>query len=50
LKKWNSFSVSEQEKFIGRTKKESRELQPLPKGSHVERTEQDKFGFVVRQR
>jgi len=46
---WNKISLKEQEETIGRTKKESRELDPLPKGSHVERTEQDVLGFIFRQ-
>jgi len=49
IKSWNTLSLSTQEETIGRTKKESRELSPLPKGSHVERTEQEKTGFMFRQ-
>jgi len=49
LAKWNGFAERQQEQFFGRTKKESIELSPLPKGSHVERNEQDKLGFIVRQ-
>lgn len=43
LKLWNKIPVDQQEKIIGRTKKDSRELQPLPQGSHVERTEDNKM-------
>jgi putative iron-dependent peroxidase len=39
LRNWNRHAVDAQEKMIGRTKKESTELNPLPLGSHVERTE-----------
>ena len=35
LKKWNNFPVKEQETMIGRTKKDSIELDPLPPTSHV---------------
>eukprot|EP01080_Neovahlkampfia_damariscottae_P003159 gene3159-5475_t len=35
LKKWNKFSVKDQESMIGRTKKDSIELDPMPPCSHV---------------
>jgi porphyrinogen peroxidase len=39
LKKWNKFTVKMQEQMIGRTKKDSVELDPLPPTSHVGKTD-----------
>jgi porphyrinogen peroxidase len=47
--KWESLSVTEQERAIGRTKSDSTELDPKPPGSHAARTDQDVFGDMFRR-
>jgi len=51
LKFFNSLSVEEQEKIVGRTKVDSARLDQLPKSSHVARSrdDQDKQIPIVRQ-
>jgi putative iron-dependent peroxidase len=46
---WESLSVAEQEKVIGRTKDESVELDDKAPDSHVARTDQARFGNIFRR-
>jgi putative iron-dependent peroxidase len=46
---WESLPVREQEAVIGRTKLDSDELDPGTPGSHVERTDQERFGKIFRR-
>ncbi|HEY7666751.1 MAG TPA: Dyp-type peroxidase [Actinomycetota bacterium] len=46
---WEALSVDEQERAIGRTKPDSVELADLPEGSHVARTDQERFGKIFRR-
>jgi porphyrinogen peroxidase len=46
---WESLSVAEQEKVIGRTKDESLELDDKAPDSHVARTDQARFGNIFRR-
>lgn len=48
LEKWSSITEHDQETVIGRTKKDSIELNPLPTGSHVFHTDQGTDNFIVR--
>jgi porphyrinogen peroxidase len=47
--RWESLAVAVQERVIGRSKPDSIELDPQPPDSHVNRTDQDKFGKVFRR-
>ena len=46
---WESLSVAEQERVIGRTKRDSVELDDKPASSHVARTDQERFGDIFRR-
>jgi porphyrinogen peroxidase len=46
---WESLTVAEQERVIGRTKDESVELDDKPDDSHVSSTDQDTFGKIFRR-
>src|SRR5262247_1450417 len=46
---WEALSEAEQERVIGRTKPDSLELADKPADSHVERTDQDRFGKIFRR-
>jgi porphyrinogen peroxidase len=46
---WESASVSDQERVIGRTKSDSTELDDRPEDSHVARTDQEDFGDIFRR-
>jgi putative iron-dependent peroxidase len=46
---WQALSDSEQEQVIGRTKRDSVELDPRPETSHALRTDQDEFGHILRR-
>lgn len=46
---WEGLSVKSQETVIGRRKADSVELDPRPAGSHVARTDQDRFGKILRR-
>jgi putative iron-dependent peroxidase len=46
---WNALPDAEQEKVIGRTKRDSVELDPRPESSHAKRTDQDDFGDIFRR-
>jgi porphyrinogen peroxidase len=46
---WESLPVQEQEAVIGRTKLDSGELDPGTTGSHVKRTDQERFGDIFRR-
>ena len=46
---WESLSVAEQERVIGRTKADSVELEDKPADSHVASTDQDRFGKIFRR-
>jgi putative iron-dependent peroxidase len=46
---WESLAVAEQETIIGRKKLDSVELEPLPPGSHVASTDQERLGEVFRR-
>src|SRR5262245_50510139 len=46
---WESLPVQEQEAVIGRSKLDSVELDPRTPGSHVERTDQERFGKIFRR-
>ena len=47
--KWESLSVEQQEKVIGRRKSDSEELEDKPADSHVASTDQDTFGKIFRR-
>jgi porphyrinogen peroxidase len=46
---WESLPVAEQEAVIGRNKLDSAELDPVPPGSHVASTDQERFGDIFRR-
>lgn len=46
---WESLSVSDQEGVIGRTKRDSVELDDKPADSHVTSTDQDEYGKIFRR-
>ncbi len=46
---WESLTVDRQEHVIGRTKDQSLELKDRGPGSHVSRTDQDRFGKIFRR-
>jgi putative iron-dependent peroxidase len=46
---WESLTIGEQERVIGRTKDESIELEKQPPDSHVARTDQERFGDIFRR-
>jgi putative iron-dependent peroxidase len=46
---WESLETARQERVIGRTKKESIELEDKTPESHVARTDQDRFGRIFRR-
>jgi putative iron-dependent peroxidase len=46
---WESLSVEEQERVIGRTKLDSIELDDKPDDSHVAATDQDLLGHIFRR-
>jgi putative iron-dependent peroxidase len=46
---WESLSVPEQERVIGRRKSDSVELDDKPSDSHVASTDQDRFGKIFRR-
>jgi len=47
--KWESLTVEQQEKVIGRRKSDSQELEDKPADSHVASTDQDSFGKIFRR-
>lgn len=49
IAEWDSLSVPDQEKVMGRTKSDSTEMDPKPVSSHAARTDQDVFGKVFRR-
>jgi putative iron-dependent peroxidase len=49
VRAWESLSVPEQERVIGRTKDDSVELEEQPEGSHVASTDQERFGKIFRR-
>ncbi len=46
---WETLPTSEQERAMGREKREGDELDPLPPRSHVARTDQERFGDIFRR-
>ena len=46
---WESLAVEHQERVIGRTKRDSVELDDKPADSHVASTDQDRFGKIFRR-
>ncbi len=46
---WRDLPTGDQEKVIGRTKSDDRELTPLPVSAHVSRTNQETFGKILRR-
>jgi putative iron-dependent peroxidase len=46
---WEALPVDQQERIMGRTKRDSVELENKPSDSHVARTDQDEFGSVFRR-
>jgi porphyrinogen peroxidase len=46
---WEGLPVEQQERIMGRTKRDSTELQNKPTDSHVARTDQDEFGHIFRR-
>jgi porphyrinogen peroxidase len=46
---WEALPIDQQERIMGRTKRDSIELQNKPSDSHVARTDQDKFGNIFRR-
>jgi putative iron-dependent peroxidase len=47
--RWESLPVAQQELVIGRRKLGGEELDPKPRTSHVARTDQDRFGKILRR-
>jgi len=46
---WEALPVDQQERIMGRTKRDSIELENKPPDSHVARTDQDEFGNIFRR-
>ncbi len=46
---WEALPVDQQERIMGRTKRDSIELENKPSDSHVARTDQDEFGNIFRR-
>jgi putative iron-dependent peroxidase len=46
---WEALPVDQQERVMGRTKRDSTELENKPSNSHVARTDQDTFGKIFRR-
>jgi putative iron-dependent peroxidase len=46
---WEALPVDQQERIVGRTKRDSIELENKPSDSHVARTDQDEFGHIFRR-
>jgi putative iron-dependent peroxidase len=46
---WEALPVAQQERIMGRTKRDSLELEDKPADSHVARTDQDTFGHIFRR-
>ena len=46
---WESLAVDQQERAMGRTKRDSVELEDKPADSHVARTDQEEFGKIFRR-
>jgi putative iron-dependent peroxidase len=46
---WEALPVAQQEGIMGRTKRDSVELENKPSDSHVARTDQDTFGHIFRR-
>jgi porphyrinogen peroxidase len=46
---WEALPVDQQERIMGRTKRDSIELENKPSDSHVARTDQDEFGQIFRR-
>jgi putative iron-dependent peroxidase len=46
---WEALPVEQQEQIMGRTKRDSIELENKPASSHVARTDQDVFGNIFRR-
>ena len=46
---WEALSAEQQEHVIGRTKRDSVELEDRPADSHVVRTDQERFGKIFRR-
>jgi putative iron-dependent peroxidase len=46
---WEGLPVDQQERIMGRTKRDSIELENKPADSHVARTDQDEFGHIFRR-
>src|SRR6202451_54262 len=46
---WEALPVDQQERIMGRTKRDSVELENKPADSHVARTDQDEFGNIFRR-
>jgi porphyrinogen peroxidase len=46
---WEALPIDQQERIMGRTKRDSIELETKPANSHVARTDQDEFGHIFRR-
>jgi len=46
---WEALPIARQEQVIGRTKRDSVELEDRPADSHVARTDQERFGTIFRR-
>jgi putative iron-dependent peroxidase len=46
---WEALSVAQQERIMGRSKRDGVELEDKPTDSHVARTDQDRFGNIFRR-
>jgi putative iron-dependent peroxidase len=46
---WEALPVEHQERIIGRRKSDGVELDPVPASSHVGRTDQERFGKILRR-
>jgi porphyrinogen peroxidase len=46
---WEAVPIAQQERIMGRTKRDSIELENKPSDSHVARTDQDEFGNIFRR-
>lgn len=46
---WEALPIEQQERIMGRTKRDGIELENKPSDSHVARTDQDEFGHIFRR-
>ena len=49
VSEWEALPIEQQERVMGRTKRDSIEMENKPADSHVARTDQDEFGNIFRR-